>query len=161
MTRYPLLFTYHDAVVGNGFIAGVILKGRALMEEEEDGSVWIYGVNPGGVGCGGQSQQEAAANFREEYRTVLFDIADDAPDFPAFKAEAEAFFHDTSEAFAKDWEAAVGRVRSGEVKSDWLERQSAESERSIVVVKLCCDNAGDSVRPESSFNVPHVSRLAA
>lgn len=162
MTQYPLLFTYHDAIVGNGFVAAVIVKGRALMEEEGD-SVWVYGVNPGGIGCGGGSQREAAANFREEYRTVLFDIAADAPDFAAFKVEVEAFFHDTSESILVDWKAAVDRVRRGQVQSDWLEKESADSERSIQVVNLCCNESPDldSATPEPSLNAPQESRLAA
>src|SRR3954454_24948486 len=74
MTNYPLLFGRRELVEGNGFIAGVALHGRLLLTEE-GGESWVEGVNPGGIAARGDSPGEALAEFRSEYRVVLFDIA--------------------------------------------------------------------------------------
>jgi hypothetical protein len=31
--RYPILFTRHELVEGDGFVAGVAIRGRALLED--------------------------------------------------------------------------------------------------------------------------------
>lgn len=97
-----------------------MLRGRVLMEVEGN-DVWIYGVNPGGVGAGGGSRQEAAAKFRVEYRKVLFDLAEGASSFAEFEAAVVDFSRDTNLPCAVAWEAAVEKVRRGEIESDRLD----------------------------------------
>ena len=80
MTRYPLLLGFRDLIAGNGFVASVALNGRALLVDEDDG-FWMYGVNPGGLAAGGSTAAEALAEFRKDYRLVLFDIATEAEGF--------------------------------------------------------------------------------
>jgi hypothetical protein len=126
MTRYPVLFSFRDLIAGNGFVAGVAVHGRALLIDEGDG-FWMYGVNPGGVAAGGQTPNEAQAEFRKGYRTVLFDAAAEAPDFESFRREIEAFFEETNSPTEKEWEDAVQDVRDGKVVADWLSAKPAES----------------------------------
>lgn len=134
-TAYPLLFGRRDLVEGNGFVASVALRGRALLTEE-DGAYWIEGVNPGGFAARGGDRGEALAAFGQELRAVLFDIAVDAQTFEAFKAEVEKFFHETSEPARQEWEEAVREVRAGKVEADWLKQRPAESPLSVDVVLI-------------------------
>lgn len=132
MTRYPILFARRELIEGNGFVAGVSVSGRLLLTEEE-GETWVEGVNPGGIAARGDSPSEALAEFCSEYRVVLFDIADGAPSFDAFKAEVERFFNGASPTIAEEWERAVEDVREGKVDADWLSKRSADSPVSIQV----------------------------
>lgn len=135
MASYPLLFGYRDLVVGNGYYAGVRADGRALLVDE-DGGAWVYGVNPGGVAAGGHDQGAATAAFRAAYRSVLYDIASEAVDFADFKQQAEAFFNETNEPTAEEWEQAVIEVRSGKTNLDWLVQRPANSVRGVEVVEV-------------------------
>lgn len=153
-TKYPLLFTYHDVLSGNGFVAYVEMKGRSLMEQVSEDEVWIYGINPGGIAASGKSQKEAANAFLESYRAVLFDIADEAKGFAELEAEVGSFYSDTNRPNSKAWWNAVRRVRAGKVDLDWLERQQAESKRGVNVLDItpCVDAEPQRRKPEPSFN---------
>lgn len=135
MTHYPLLFGFRDLVAGNGFVAGVNLTGRALLADEGDGFV-MYGVNPGGIAAGGSNRGEAQAEFRQNYRSVLFDIAAEAKDFAEFERQVRDFVGETNRPTAAEWDQAVSRVRSGEVSADWLSKRKAESRIGVDVVLL-------------------------
>ncbi len=126
MTRYPLLFGFRDLIAGKGFVAGVTLRGRALLADEGDG-FWMYGVNPGGLAAGGKTPGEAQAEFRQGYRSVLFDIAAQAGDFADFRQQAIAFFQETNRPTEREWEEAVAEVRKGNVVADWLPSKKVES----------------------------------
>src|SRR5437773_2171380 len=90
--HYPLLFTFRDVISGDGFLAGITLSGRALMELEQDR--WcIYGVRPGAIAESGITPQEAFLRFRNRYKEVLFDIAEEYRAFDKFKEEVEQFFY--------------------------------------------------------------------
>jgi|SRR5436305_3832803 len=152
MTRYPLLFGFRDLIAGNGFIAGVALNGRALLVDEEDG-FWMYGVNPGALAAGGATAAEALAEFRKDYRLVLFDIATEAPSFEDFERGVSTFFNAVNEPTAAEWEEAVAEVRSGRVDADWLPKRRAEARLSVEVTKV--------EHPVPSANVPDEAELAA
>ena len=163
-TKYPLLFTYHDILAGNGFIAGIRIRGRSLMVEEEDGDVWIYGVNPGGISNGGKSQKEAASAFRSVYQAVLYDIAEEAQTFAELKDEVESFCAETNVPNAQEWRKAVKLVRNGLLGSDWLDRRPADSDRGVEVVEITpCEDAELAVkqRPAPSYNGSDEQLLAA
>ena len=161
-TKSPILFTYRDVLAGNGFVAGVEIKGRYLMLEE-NGEVWVDGVEPGGIGAGGSSQKEAAAAFRQMYQKVLFDIADDATIFEEFKAEVEKFFSDINEPISQEWWSAVELVREGKVISEWLEKEPAESEMGVQVIELAMGQEAPPVKqkPKPQYNAPERGSLAA
>jgi hypothetical protein len=117
-TRYPLLFSFRDKVAGKGFLADITVHGRALAVEE-DGCWWIRGVQPGGLADGGQTFLEAYAAFRDDFRAVLFDIAEEAKSFWAFKEEVDRFFAETDE--EAEWHAAVQAVRDKVVRPEGLQ----------------------------------------
>ena len=165
MTQYPLLFTYRDLVAGNGFLAGVAIDGRALIVEDDE--TWMYGVSPGGLSATGDSQKEAAADFRSVYRAALYDIAADAVDFEDFERQIEQFAADENRVLSVAWDDAVQAVRAGTVGSDWLERQPAESERGVRVIHFSEDQAEELAandrikRPRPVYNALDRALLAA
>jgi hypothetical protein len=112
--HYPLFFTYKECIAGDGFMAGVVVSGRALMYLEDD-EWWMYGVQPAAIAeCGG-TPREAVASFRERYLKVLFDFASEATRFDAFKAEVERFFNQKDDETAAEWQKAFELIRSGQV----------------------------------------------
>ena len=155
MVNYPLLFEYKDLIAGKGFLAGVAIAGRALLQEDAEG-FWMYGIQPGGICADGDSPKEAAAEFRAMYRAVLYDIAAQAPDFECFHDEVRKFFEDEDQVLAESWNEAVAEVRQGGLASDWLHKQPAESPRSIAVVRIALGDEGKpglpAKKPEPNFN---------
>ncbi|HET9212865.1 MAG TPA: hypothetical protein VFR03_20835 [Thermoanaerobaculia bacterium] len=135
MTRYPLLFGRRDLVEGNGFVARVTVSGRALLTEE-DGELWVEGVNPGGFAARGKSPSEALAELGLAFRTILFDIASGARSFESFREEAQKFFAETSAPALQEWEEAVRQVRAGQLDADWLVKRPAETKLGIEVVEV-------------------------
>lgn len=110
--QYPLLFSVRELVLCKGFVAGVEVYGRALVEQEDDGW-WVFGVNPGAVAESGKSFRGAVDNFRARLRTVLFDYAEDADEFSSFKNAVERFFHASDLETETEWDAARAEVRAG------------------------------------------------
>jgi hypothetical protein len=135
MTQYPLLFARRELVEGNGFVAGVAVSGRALLTEE-DGEVWVEGINPGGFDAEGKSHGEALTEFCSAFKAILFDIADEAQDFARFEAEVQRFFNDTNTTALREWEAALRQVRAGQLNADWLQKRSAETQLTVKVVEV-------------------------
>lgn len=149
MNQLPVLFARHDLILGNGFIAGVMISGRALMTQENDTEFWFEGINPCGFSARGESAAEAYRAFETEYQKVLFDIAADSPDYEAFHAEAEAFFSNVSPTLLADWEAAVMAVRRGEHSSPWLRTtRKPDSEPQISIKRIGEFRAADNVIPD-------------
>src|SRR5690349_19897763 len=110
-TQHPLLFTFRDAISGEGFLAGITLSGRILMVEE-DGKWWVYGVRPGAIAECGDSAQDALVRFRSRYKEVLFDIASEYRTFIDFKEEIERFFYEQDLDEERKWEEALTATRS-------------------------------------------------
>ena len=133
MKNYLIIFGLWDLVQGNGYLVGVAVEGRALMHEEEDGSFWIEGVNPGGFSAIGASSAAAIEDFRRSYRAILFDIASDALSFTDFEHGVREFFEGAAVIPAREWEEAVKDVRAGRVDAEWLGKRPAESALGIKV----------------------------
>jgi hypothetical protein len=114
MTHYPVMFTFRDAVSGNGFLAGVTLYGRGLMTHE-DGLWWVYGVRPGAIADCGQTPGEAFAKFRSRYTGVLFDIAAESLTFESFRHDVERFYYQPDHEEEQRWESAFLALREGHV----------------------------------------------
>jgi hypothetical protein len=114
MTHYPLLFGCSELVEGDGFFARIAVSGRALLVDE-DGELWVEGINPGGFSAKGASPGEALAEFCSAFRAVLLDIASGAGSFQELKDEVQKFFEETNVPALRDWEEAVQRVRSGQL----------------------------------------------
>lgn len=149
-THYPLLFGLRELVEGNGFIARVAVSGRALLSED-DGEVWLEGINPGGFAAKGQSPSEAVAEFCSAFRAVLFDIASDAASFRDFHDEVERFFHDTNTAALRDWQEAVERVRAEQIEVDWLNKKPADTRLGIEVTEVSRPAATNNELSEASL----------
>lgn len=106
-THIPLLFTYHDRVVGNGFASDVQSYGRVLGVEEGENDFWVYGVQPGAMAANGPTPKDALEAFRESFTAVLKDFADDAASFDDFERSVQAFFDAVHEPAEQDWLRAV------------------------------------------------------
>jgi len=155
MKHYPLIFGPHGGLVaGNGFIAQVQIRGRCLLEETGENFFSILGVNPGAVAGDGTNTGEAYRDFLEGIRLNVFEIADEAIDFGAFKAEVERFVGQTNGPHEALWNDAVARVRSGEVDLEGVRREDADSAVWVKVERVSVDREGDaeSRPPDSSLN---------
>lgn len=109
--HHPLLFTFRDAISGDGFLAGITLSGRILMIEE-DGKWWVYGVRPGAIAESGESPRESLVHFRNRYKEVLVDIAGECRTFDDFKGEVERFFWEPDLEEERRWDSAITELRS-------------------------------------------------
>ena len=110
---HPLVFTLQDVVTGCGFLAGIVVTGKAVMEQE-DGKWWMYGVCPGAIAGSGSTPNEAFIDFRNRYKETLFDMAEDCKNFLAFRNDVKSFFdaEDTREKVR--WEESLETLRKNE-----------------------------------------------
>jgi len=123
---FPILLQFRDVVAGNGFVAHVLMDGRALLVAEDDGDHWVYGVKPGAVAGGAADVSTALTEFQTQYRSVLFAIASEASTFDEFKREVQAFFEQT-DSDDEAWFKALDEVRkSKNVSLDDLPIMSAD-----------------------------------
>ena len=113
--------------MGDGFVAGVRMSGRAILEEE-DGEAWISGVAPAGLTDGGPDKNAAFANFQNAWTAVIFDIAAEAGSFAEFYEECQAFLESRAEHLTEEWEAALRRVREEGYKDETLRSEPAEEQ---------------------------------
>jgi hypothetical protein len=149
MTHYPILFGFRDLVAGSGFLASVATEGRALLVDEgQDDGFWTYGVNPGGIAGTGKTQGDAQTDFRQRYKSVLFDIAGASKDFATFKRSVEQFFNETNRPTEEEWTQAVEDVRAGRVEADWMPKGKAEAPRHVRVVEIQEPAAGANALDE-------------
>lgn len=118
MATHAMLFKFKDWIQGPGFIAGVRIEGRLLMTKEEDGQWWVNGVTPGGLSESDADPQKAYAKFREFFKGILYDLAEEAADFETFKARAGKFVLETDEHDAAIWDKAREDMRSGKAQPD-------------------------------------------
>lgn len=144
MSQFPLLFRFHTPVIGNGFIADVDMRGRALLtlgEGEPESKAWIDGVMPGGLAGGGETVTEAHAEFQKSLLGILSDIADESAGFDGFKDQVQSFFNEIDQSDYESWKAAVDGVRAGNCGAEFLRlrRLSAEDQRCVRVVRIAPD----------------------
>lgn len=155
LKNHPIMITLRDIVSGNGFLAGVTLSGRALMRHDDD-AWWMYGVRPAPIAeCGG-SVDEAFSRFRNRYKEVLFDFAQEAHDFEQFKASVEQFFYegDKDSEDERLWEESLAAIRSAKCAPPEpfakLPREVAESKPSQITVELL-NRADARFRPSDNI----------
>lgn len=142
----PLMFTYRDMVMGDGFLAEVqAINGRALCVTEPNGEVWMYGVNPGGMAASGVDLESAHAAFRRAFSEVLVDFMLESRSFAEFERTVSAFFEQTNAAFEADWLRAVDVVRAQNVTIGLLPKMSAEAARAIRVASHAVPRAIDNI----------------
>lgn len=124
--NYPLVFTFSEVIVGRGFAALVDLRGRAVLSAEEDGDIWLYGVQPGAVAGGGRDFGRACRAFKENYLSVLFDIAEESVSFEEFQRRVQRYFEAANEPTSHDWQEALRAVRAGSTTLEGLSQVAAE-----------------------------------
>ena len=112
MHLHPLIFTLQDVVTGCGFLAGIVVTGKAVMEYE-DGKWWMYGVCPGAIAGSGTTPNEAFTDFRNRYKEVLFDIAEECKGFVRFQADVKDFYSEDKQESAR-WDHALDTLRKNE-----------------------------------------------
>jgi hypothetical protein len=149
MSNFPIIFGLHDIVQGDEFLAAVAVQGRALLHEDE-GEVWVEGINPGGFVATGSSVADALQDFRKAYSAILFDIAVDASSFEDFKDQVESFFNASTETSEREWENAVQDLREGRTSAEWLNRRSADSPRTIGVFRIDTPSAKENAVDEGA-----------
>ncbi len=118
MSDYPVMFTLRDAVSGNGYLAGVTVSGRATVRLKEDGKWWMHGVRPSGISAPGSTPEEAFLRFRETYKYVLFDLAQESETYEDFRSAVEALYIQRNEVEEECWESAFKAMRTGGVPTD-------------------------------------------
>lgn len=139
MNEYPLLFTFRDIIEGNGFVAGVICNGRALMVNCGEEGWHISGVQPGALSELGGSPHEAYFYFRQGFTQGVKVLAADASDFADFERRLHAAFDWVDADEEARWEAAREQVRSGaepDAPFKKLPKESAEEPRGIEAVRM-------------------------
>lgn len=147
MANYPVMFTLRDTVSGNGFLAGITLTGRALMMREKDGKWWMYGVRPGAIAENGSTPEEAFLRFRNAYKNLLYDFAEDAASYELFRHNVEHFYLQPDKEEEANWLAAFYALRSGKVIPDeaffaQLPKEDPEKRPTqIMVLRLDKENA--------------------
>ena len=129
--HFPLFFTYHDRVFGKGFMADVISHGRVLAVLEAD-EHWVYGVQPGSFAATGEDPADAFTAYRQSFRNVLIDLAEESESSREFEAAVDKMFFDVNIVREQEWNSAVDKVRAGKVTLD-IQRESADSESYIRV----------------------------
>ncbi len=125
MQRLPLYFDLRVVAAGGRFLASVGMRGRITCEEEF-GSTWMYGVNPGGLAENGEDLESACANFRRALTEIIGDSARQAADFGEFRADVEEFLLGTTEDLVDEWVSARQRIRAGSVPNLGLPQETAD-----------------------------------
>jgi hypothetical protein len=161
--QHPLMLTLRDAISGDGFLAGITLYGRALMRKEDDGKWWMYGVRPAGLAASGETVEATFLHFRNAYKEILFDIAQESDNFGTFKTEVERFFYeaDANNEDERLWEAALTAIRTECITPPGpfanLPRESPETKPSEIAVSRL---DGENQRFMPSDNVTDIYSIA-
>ena len=164
-THYPIMFTFQDAISGNGFLAGVTITGRSLMVREDDDKWLMYGVRPASIADFGDTPGEAFRDFRNSFKEVLFDIADVESEFQEFNRRVERFFYEPDLVEEARWDTAYGLLRDGKVQPEppffsALPKQAPESRPSTIsIVRL--DDVAKPPRYTPTDNVPDLYFLVS
>ena len=148
---WPLFMNSRAPVAGNGFWAGVTVKGRGLLVLEDDGDgpeYHLYGVNPSGLCARGPSAEEAHKDFLGMLRAVMYDVAEEAPDFGSFKGRLEALVRETNGFYEERWQEALNLVRSQAIDLPGAAREPGESPPFVEVVRISEPKPADN--PECS-----------
>lgn len=145
---YPLIFECKQVVAGCGFLAGVMLEGFALLDQ--DGGAWfVTGVQPVGITACGATEAEACTEFRESIWDWLLDCAESARGFEAFEAEVGRVLARRDHGLLQQWRAArLAFGSSGRSVGEYLStlrRDIGALEPYSIVIPLVGDSAGDYV----------------
>ncbi len=118
MNEFPLVYRLRVPVFGRGFVAGVEVRGHALLVHEDDGAWWVSGVQPGGLADTGDTPASAYAAFRNGLVNVLGDSEAQTDSFAAFAADVSRLLNQVSDADRVGWTEARARLRAGAVVTE-------------------------------------------
>lgn len=153
MTSYPVLFGYRDVIPGRNFVAFIKTDGRALLTREASG-YWLFGVYPGGIAGGGKEIAEASLELKKSYLSVLFDIAEDAESFEAFKHQVECTLSQRNLPAEREWDAAHTQVKDGRLSTTELPRRDASSAPPCIEVLRIEETAERDPAQFNRFDTP-------
>jgi predicted RNase H-like HicB family nuclease len=152
--------TFRDVISGDGFLAGVTVQGR-IMAAKDDGEWWMDGVRPAGITEKGETLQEAFLHFRDRFKKVLFDIAEESLTFELFRTEVERFFYELDAEEEHRWSEAFKLIRTGKVVPEHpfseLPKAAPESRPSSITV----EQLDVTKRFMASDNVPDAFMITA
>lgn len=134
----PLPFTVQVPVEGANYIAGVEMRGGAVVTIEDDNGAEVFlahGLQPGGIAGTGGTLLDAYADLRRGIELVLADIADETLNFVEFGREVEEFFTDTDRWAEETFEAARKEVGAGKIQSDLPRLRNPRFECNVVEFK--------------------------
>jgi len=115
---FPMAFTFREKVLVAEEPILIEVSGKALLVQEGDKDWWFYGVQPGGMAEGGQTEQSAFHHFHVAFNAILRDMADEAASLPVFSDEVTKFFSQEDEKTGMTWEEARLKVRQGQTVQD-------------------------------------------
>ncbi len=113
MNVWPLVFSYRSVIRTEGFTAKIHAVSRVLAEEQEDGSIWLNGAEPGGFAAGGEDFDAAHTNLRAAFHSIVRDTAEEAETFDVFFAEMDRFLRDGDRTATEQWRQAWLANREG------------------------------------------------
>jgi hypothetical protein len=146
----PIFYRFNQVFTGSGFIAGVSIKGRALIEFEGS-EVWVTSITPAGFAGGGQDRQAALNDFQLGWAHILEDFAQEAVSFADFDARCQEFFASEAPHVYALWDEALQRVRAENHQDPELKSIKAELfEAAMQVTELTPAHALPSVTPRES-----------
>lgn len=133
---YPLVFRFRTSVLGEGWVAGVELRGAATVTKETSGEYVAHGLKPGGVAGVGSTLIEAYESYKEDVQVVLHDMAG-SESFESFRGKVLEFF-DSADAWGEaKFEEGRQMVAAGKVDSSLpLEPRPELDARVVVEIEL-------------------------
>jgi len=123
---------------------------------QEEGVWWMYGVRPAPIAESGETIEEAFYRFRNRYKEVLFDFAQEARNFDEFKAYVEQFFYEPDKDSEDEqlWEQALRAIRTAKCAPPEpfakLPREVSESKPSQITIELL-NRADARFRPSDNI----------
>ena len=116
----------------------------------------MYGVRPAPIAESGDTIEEAFSRFRNRYKEVLFDFAQEAHNFDQFKACVEQFFYEADKDSEDEqlWERALKAIRTAKCAPPEpfakLPREAPELKPSQITVELL-NRADARFRPSDNI----------
>lgn len=107
----------------------------------QDDKWWMYGVGPAAIAESGETIEEAFSRFRNRYKEVLFDLAQQNHTFDDFDKAVEQFFYETNEDGEDErlWEEALKAIHGTNCTPPEpfakLPREAPESKLSQITVE--------------------------
>ena len=121
MNVWPLVFSYRGVIRGAGFTARIHAVSRVLAEEQEDGSIWLNGAEPGGVAIGGDDFDSAHVKLKAMFNDIVWDTAEEAVDLDGFREAMDRFFRDVDRPVNAQWQTAWMANRQGDLDCELVE----------------------------------------